>query len=70
MEPLNPSFANDFNISQQVTAFVFDESRAAVSLPFQAHRLQVLIATNPIAFPDACFEFADVGQEGFSTAAV
>ena len=33
--------------------------RAVVSLPFQVHRLKVLVEACLVAFPSACFEFAD-----------
>ena len=62
VEPPDPSFADGFNVSQQCTAFVLDVRRAAVSLPFQVHSLQVLVA-GLIASPNACFEFADEGPE-------
>ena len=43
---------------------VFYIRRAVVSLPFQVHRLQVLIEASLIAFPNACFKlFADEGLE-------
>ena len=63
MEPPNPSFADEFNVPQQIAVLIFDELRATVSLPLQVHRLEVLIKSRLIAFPDACFEFADVGLE-------
>ena len=40
-------------------ALVFDVRRAAFSLPFQVHRLRVLVEAGLVAFPSACFEFAD-----------
>ena len=39
VDPLNLSFANEFNISQQTAVLVFDELRVVVSLPFHVHRL-------------------------------
>ena len=63
MEPPNPSFANELNVPQQVTVLVFDELRAAVSLPFQGNRLEVLIKADLVTFPDTFFEFADVGPD-------
>ena len=63
MELPNPSFANELNVPQQVTVLVFDELRAAVSLPFQIHRLEVLKKPGLVAFPDIFFEFEDVGPE-------
>ena len=33
--------------------------RAAVSLPFQVPRLEVLVEVGLVAFSSACFEFAD-----------
>ena len=41
VEPPNPLFADEFNVSQQTAVLVFDELRAAVSLPFQVHRLKM-----------------------------
>ena len=63
MEPLNPSFVNELNAPQQVTVLVVDELRAAVSLLFQVHRLEVPIKAGLVAFSDTFFEFADVGPE-------
>ena len=63
VEPPNPSFADDFNISQQTAVLVFDELGAVVSLPFQVHRLKAPITACLVAIPDACFKFADVGPE-------
>ena len=63
MEPPNPSFANELNVLQQVTVLVFDVLRVGVSIPFQVHRLEVLIKTGLVAFSDTFFEFADVGPE-------
>ena len=59
MEPPNPSFADEFNVPQEDTVLVFDVRRAAGSLPFQVHRLKVLVEAGLIAFSIACFEFAD-----------
>ena len=59
MEPPNPSFADEFNVSQEYAVFIFGVHRAAVSLPFQVYRLQVLVEAGLVAFPKACFEFAD-----------
>ena len=59
MESSDPSFADEFNVPQEDAVFVFDVRRAAVSLPFQVHRLKVLVEAGPIAFSSACFEFAD-----------
>ena len=63
VEPPNPSFADEFNVSQQTAMLVFDELRAAVSLPFQVHRLKMPLESGLVASPDACFEFADVGPD-------
>ena len=43
MEPPDPSFADEFNVPQEDAVLVFDVRRAAVSLPFQVHRLKVLL---------------------------
>ena len=59
MEPLYPSFADEFNVLQGDAILVFDVRRAAVSLPFQVHRLKVLVEAGLVAFSSACFEFAN-----------
>ena len=59
MEPPNPSFADECNVPQEHAVLIFDVRRAAVSLPFQVHRLKVLVETGVVAFSSACFEFAD-----------
>ena len=59
MEPPDPSLADEFNIPQEDAVLVFDVRRAAVSLPFQVHRLTVLIEAGLVAFSSARFEFAD-----------
>ena len=60
MEPPDPSFADEFNVPQEDAVLVSDLRRAAVSLPFQVHRLKVLVEAGPVVFSSgACFEFAD-----------
>ena len=59
MESPDPSFADKFNVPQEDAVLVFDVRRAAVSLPFQVHRLKGLVETGLVAFSSACFEFAD-----------
>ena len=59
MKPPDPSFADEFNVPQEDAVLVFDVARAAVSLPFQVHCLQVLVEAGLVAFLSACFEFAD-----------
>ena len=59
MEPLDPSFAGEFNISQEYAILVFDVRRVAVSLPFQIPRIQMLVEDGLVAFSSACFEFTD-----------
>ena len=59
MEPPDPSFADAFNVPQEYAVLVFDVRRVAVSLPFQVHRLKVLVEAGLVAFSSACFEFAD-----------
>ena len=59
MEPPDPSFADEFNVSQEDAVLVFDVRRAAVSLPFQVHRLKVLVEAGLVAFLSVCFEFAN-----------
>ena len=63
MEPPDPSFADEFNVSREHATLVFDVRRAVVSLSLQVHRLQVLVEAGLIAFPKACFQFADEGPE-------
>ena len=58
MEPLDSSFADEFNV-HEYAVLLFDVRRAAVSLPFQVHRLKVLVEAGLGAFSSACFEFAD-----------
>ena len=59
MDPSDPSFADEFNVPQEYAILVFDVRRAVVSLPFQVHRLKVLVEAGLVAFTSACFEFAD-----------
>ena len=59
MEPPDPSFADEFNVPQEDTVLAFDVRRAVVSLPFQVHRLKVLVEAGLVAFSSACFEFAN-----------
>ena len=54
----DPSFADEFNVPQGAV-LVFDVHRAAASLPFQVHRLKVLVEAGLVAFSSACFEFVD-----------
>ena len=50
MEPPSPSFADEFNVPQEVIVLVFDVHRAAVSLPFQVHPLEVLVEAGLVIF--------------------
>ena len=59
MEPPDPSFADEFNVPQEDDVLMFDVRRAAVSLPFQVHRLDVLVEAGLVAFSNTCFELAD-----------
>ena len=59
MEPPDPSFVDEFNVSQEYAVLAFDVRQAAVSLPFQVHRLKGLVEADLVAFLIACFEFAD-----------
>ena len=59
MEPPDPSFADEFNVPQDDAVLVFDVRRATVLLPFQVHRLKVLVEAGLVAFSSACFEFAN-----------
>ena len=59
MEPPDLSFADEFNVSQEYAVLVLGVRRAAVSLPFQVHRLEVLVEAGVVALSSACFEFAD-----------
>ena len=54
-----PSFADEFNVPQEDSVLAFDLRRAAVLLPFQGHRLKVLVEAGLVAFSSACFEFAN-----------
>ena len=58
MEPPDPSFMYEFNVLQEDAVLVFNVRRAAVSLPFQVHRLKVLVEGGLLAFSGASFEFA------------
>ena len=58
MEPPCPSFADEFNVPQEYAVLVFDVRRAPISLPFQVHRLKVLVESGLVAFSCACFEIA------------
>ena len=53
MEPPDPSFADEFNVSQEHAILVFDICRAVVSLTLQVHHLQVVIEAGLIAVPNA-----------------
>ena len=60
-EPPDPWFPDEFNVFKEyyhVYFLIFDVHQAAVSLPFQVHRLQVLACR----FLNASFGFAD--EEG------
>ena len=70
MEPPDPSFADEFNVPQEDAVLVFDVRRAAVSLPFQVHRLKVLVEAGLVAFSIVCFEFTDEVPNKLSTAAL
>ena len=59
MEPPDSTFADEFNVPQEDAVLVFDVRRAAVSLPFQFHRLKVHVEAGLVAFLSVCFEFAD-----------
>ena len=50
MEPPDPSFADEFNYPVEYAVLIFDVRRAAVSLPFQVHRLKVLVEAGQVAF--------------------
>ena len=43
MEPPETSFTDEVNDPQEDAVLVFDVRRAAVSPPFQVHRLKVLV---------------------------
>ena len=59
MESPDPAFADEFNVPQEDAALVFDVRRAAVPLPFQVHRLEVLVEAGQVALSSRCFEFAN-----------
>ena len=52
------SFSDGVNVSQVYAVLVFDTRRAAILLPFQVHRLNVLVEAGLIAFSNGCFELA------------
>ena len=58
-KPPDPSLADEFNVPQEYAVLVFDASRVAVSLPFQVHRLKVLVEAGLVASSSAWFEFVD-----------
>ena len=64
MEPPDTSFADDFNVSRVYAVLVFGVRRAAVSLPFQVHRLKALVEAGLVAFSSACFELAEEVPKG------
>ena len=66
MEPPDPSFADEFSVPHKYAVLVFDVlRRAAVSLPFQVHRLKELVEAGLVTFSRVCFEFSDkVPKEG------
>ena len=70
MEPPDPSFAVEFNASQEDAVLVFDVRRAAVSLPFQVLRLQVLVEAGLIASRLRVSSLRTKSQKKLSTAAL
>ena len=46
---MNSTFADEFNVPQKYAVLVFDVRRAAVLLPFQVHRLKVLVEPGLVA---------------------
>ena len=70
MKPPDLSFADEFNIPQEYAVLVFNVRRAAVSLPFQVHRLKVLVEAGLVAFSSACFEFTNEVPKKLSTVAL
>ena len=70
MELPDPSFADESNVPQEDAVLVFDVRQAAVSRPFQVHRLKVLVEAGLVAFSSTCFEFADEVPKKLSTAAL
>ena len=63
MKPPDLSFVDKFNVPQEYAVLVLDVRRAAVSLPFQVHRFDVLVEAGLVAFSNVCFEFADEAPE-------
>ena len=63
MGPPGPLLADEFNVSQECVVLVVDVRTAAVSLPFQVHRLKVLVEAGLVVVSSVCFEFADEVQE-------
>ena len=69
----DPSFSDGVNVFQVYAVLVFETRRAAVLLPFQVHRLNVLVQASLIAFSNGYFELASEYFEflnKFSTAAL
>ena len=61
MESPDQSFAGKFNVLQEYA--ILDVRRAAVSLPFQIHRLWMPVEAGLVTFSSACFKFADEVSE-------
>ena len=49
MEPPDPSFTDELNVTEEYTVLVFDVRLAAVSLPFQVYHLKVLVEAGLVA---------------------
>ena len=54
MEPSDLSFADESNVPQAYAVLVFDKRRAAVSLSFQVHHLELLAEKGLVAFSRVC----------------
>ena len=70
MEPPGPSFADEFNVPQEHAVLVFDVRRAVVLLPFQVHRIKVLVEADMDAFSSAGSSLRTKSQKMLSTAAL
>ena len=58
-----PSFADEFNVSQEYAVLVCDLRLAAVSLPFRVCCHYIYLGAGLIAFSDAYYDFSDKSPE-------
>ena len=67
MEPPDPSFADESNVTQEYAVLVFDVLRAAVSLPFQVHRLKGACISRPGRLLECVFQVCERNPKRSST---